>query len=326
MSAPSGGPHTAETSIRLRPPFDGDRLLSFLEARAVTGVETVVGREYRRSIRLPRSSGTLRLAFPEPDTEPVIGVRITVADPADVSAARQLACRLVDADIDPDAVTAVLAADPLLARARRAYPGMRPPGAVDGAEILVRAIVGQQISVAAARTGLNRLAALVGERCAVVEPGIELLFPSGAGIAALGLDALAGPRRRAQAMIGACAAVAAGDLDLSHGRPTAELTRDLVALPGIGPWTADYVALRLGEPDVLLTGDLVLRQGAAALGLPSQPRELAAHGERWSPYRSYAGMLLWASAPAATPRARPAAAPPGTGAGPTPGAGLRARR
>lgn len=301
MPHPNGGPHSTETSIRLRPPFDGDRLLSFLGARAVSGVETVVDREYRRSIRLPRSSGTLRLIFPEPGAEPVIRVRTTVADPADAAAAVRLARRLVDADTDPDAVTAVLAADPLLAAARKAYPGIRPPGAVDGAEILVRAIVGQQISVAAARTGLGRLTSRVGERCAVAETGIELLFPSAAAIAALSPEAIAGPRRRAQAVVGACATLASGELDLSHGRPTAELTRDLLALPGVGSWTAEYVALRLGEPDVLLTGDLVLRQGAAALGLPPQPKELAEHGKRWSPFRSHAGMLLWASAPGAPP-------------------------
>ncbi len=188
---------------------------------------------------------------------------------------------------------------------------MRVPGAVDGPEIVFRALVGQQVSVAAARTALARLTIAADQRMDCVIPGLTPalthLFPSPAAVAGLGVGAIAGPRRRAAAIAAAAEDMASGALRVGPTRDHAELTAELVARPGIGPWTAGYVAMRvLREADILLTGDLALRHGAARLGLPDEVAELTGYAERWRPYRSYAGMYLWrALAPVGTqPAAR----------------------
>ena len=197
--------------------------------------------------------------------------------------------RLLDLDADPEAVDAVLAADPALAETVAKEPGVRVPGAVDGFEIAVRAVVGQQISVAAARRrALAKLVAAAGRRACRL-PGCRRTA----------CCALPGRRVRD-------ARRAPGDaarrwpppwstgLQLDGGSDRAEVRDALLALPGIGPWTADYIALRaLGDPDVFLPTDLGVRRGAAALGLPDDPKKLAAHAERWRPWRSYATIRLW---------------------------------
>jgi len=211
--------------------------------------------------------------------------------------------RLLDADADPVGIDQVLAADPVLAPSVRAVPGLRVPGAVDGPEILLRALLGQQVSIAAARTAATRLTRQVDDRLAEPDGELTHLFPSPAAIAAL--PSVAGPRRRAETIQSTSAAIADGSLIIDQGRRTAELEADLTARPGIGPWTAGYVAMRvIGDPDVLLTGDLVLRRGAAALGLPEDPADLTTRAEDWRPFRSYAGLHLWRAAGAAGHRTR----------------------
>jgi AraC family transcriptional regulator of adaptative response / DNA-3-methyladenine glycosylase II len=191
-------------------------------------------------------------------------------------------------------VDAALATDPAMVASVTASPGLRVPGAVDGPEILIRAMLGQQVSVAGAQTAAARLTIAADERLPQADGELTHLFPSPAAIAALGPEVIAGPRRRAQAICDAAASMADGSLVVDAGRNTAELTADLVARPGIGPWTAGYVAMRLlADSDVLLTGDLVIRAGARLLGLPDRPAELVSHSATWRPYRSYAGMHLW---------------------------------
>ncbi len=181
---------------------------------------------------------------------------------------------------------------------------------MDGPEILLRAIFGQQVSVASARTTLARLTASVGRPLGFdrnspgFDPLLTHLFPAAADLAALEPARIPGPRRRADSILGANRAIASGELVIDAGRRTNELSAELMALPGIGPWTAQYVCMRvLGDPDVLMTGDLVLGQGAARLGLPSDPVALSQHAQRWSPFRSYGGLHLWRAAgrTAATP-------------------------
>ena len=158
-----------------------------------------------------------------------------------------------------------------------------------------RTLLGQQVSVAAARTAAARLTMQVDDRLPEPDGSLTHLFPSPAAVAVL--PSIAGPRRRAQTIQDTSAAIADGSLIIDQGRRTAELEADLTARPGIGPWTAGYVAMRvIGDPDVLLTGDLVLRQGAAALGLPDDPAGLSARAECWRPFRSYAGLHLWRAA------------------------------
>jgi AraC family transcriptional regulator of adaptative response / DNA-3-methyladenine glycosylase II len=171
----------------------------------------------------------------------------------------------------------------------RAAPGIRIPGGVDAGETLFRTLIGQQISVASARTVLGRL---------VAELGVDGLFPSAEAIAEHGAAVLRGPSQRVATIIGVADAVARGDLNLGPETPALELRAQLLALPGIGPWTASYLALRaLGNPDTFLETDLVIRQSAASLGLPRTAGALAERANAWAPWRSYASLHLWRARP-----------------------------
>jgi AraC family transcriptional regulator of adaptative response / DNA-3-methyladenine glycosylase II len=290
--------HSLVVRLPFQEPFAADALLAFLAARGVPGVESVRGRTYSRTLRLPRGTGTARLTLPTVGEPGVVTAVLRLENAADLDVASQLCRRLLDLDADAVRADSVLAADPALTASVSATPGLRVPGAVDGPEILIRAMLGQQISVAAARTAAARLTIAADERLPAPDAELTHLFPSPQAISALGAAALGGPRRRAQALCETAAALAAGSLVVDASREAADLTTELVARPGIGPWTAGYVAMRvLGDGDVLLTGDLALRNGAAALGLPTEPAQLSRHAENWRPYRSYAGMHLWRAAP-----------------------------
>lgn len=302
---------TITLRLPVRAPFNGAALLAFLAARAVAGIEVVHGETYSRTLRLPKGNGTVALDMPgippEPGSAPAqygrifVTATLTLDHIADLAPAVARCRRLIDADADPVGIADTLGADPALADAVAAAPGLRLPGAVDGPEIVMRALVGQQVSVAAARTALGKLTMAAGDTLSSPIPGLTHLFPSPRMIAELGVDAIAGPRRRAAAIAAAAADMASGALVVDSGRVTAGLTADLVARAGIGPWTAGYVAMRvLGDPDVLLTGDLAMCNGAAALGIPSDAKALTRHAERWRPFRSYAGMYLWRACPPPT--------------------------
>ena len=176
----------------------------------------------------------------------------------------------------------------------RAAPGLRVPGSVDGGELAVRAVLGQQVSVPAARTGAGRLVAEHGEALARPRGAVTALFPAPAALAALDPARLAMPRARARALVGLCRALAEGELRLHPGADRAEARRRLLALPGIGPWTAGYVAMRaLGDPDVFLVEDLGVRHALSRLGGPDAPRAARALAAAWAPWRSYASQHLW---------------------------------
>jgi AraC family transcriptional regulator of adaptative response / DNA-3-methyladenine glycosylase II len=279
--------------LAYRPPFDAAGLLGFLGARVVDGVEQMDGGTYRRTMRLPRGPATVSL---EPGVRrtggPHVVATLRLSDPRDLAPAVARLRRLLDLDADPTAVDAVLAADPVLAPSVAAVPGMRLPGTVDPAETALRAVLGQQVSVAAARTTATRLAAALGERLPpeLAGDGPDLLFPTAATVAERGADVLTGPARRTATVVGLATALADGTLALDAGRDPAALRAELTALPGIGPWTAGYLAIRvLGDPDELLPGDLAVRRGARALGIDDLPR----HAGRWAPWRSYAALHLW---------------------------------
>jgi AraC family transcriptional regulator, regulatory protein of adaptative response / DNA-3-methyladenine glycosylase II len=279
--------------LPVRAPFDAAGVLGFLAARAVDGVEEADPHGYARTLRLAHGTATARLRPANGHLE----CALALSDMRDMGSAVARLRRLFDLDADPVAVDAVLGADPALAPSVAATPGIRVPGTVDGAETLVRALLGQQVTVAAARTAATRLAAALGERLPAPDGALTTLFPTAAAIAEHGASVLTGPARRVESVISVCAAVASGDLDPHVGADSADLCARLRALPGIGPWTAGYVVTRvLGAPDILLLEDIALRKGAAALGLGSTPDALAAAGARWQPWRSYAGMHLWRAA------------------------------
>ena len=290
-----------DRALRLpfRPPLDRDALLRWLAARAVPGVEEVDGDSYRRSLRLPRGAGVAELLVAARHVD----CRLWLDDVRDEAAAVARCRRLLDLDAEPDAIAAHLRGATLVGPLVAAAPGLRVPGAVDGAELAVRAVLGQQVSVPAARTAAGRLVAAHGERLAEPRGEVTSLFPAAAALAALDPAALEMPRARASALVGLCRALAAGELSLDPDGDRAAARRALLALPGIGPWTAGYVAMRaLGDPDVFLVEDLGVRHALRRLGGPDEPRAARALAEAWAPWRSYATQHLWqalGAAPAA---------------------------
>ncbi|WP_130288692.1 DNA-3-methyladenine glycosylase 2 family protein [Pseudonocardia sediminis] len=301
-------------SLRLpyRDPFDPHGLLAFFDARTVDGVESVRDGTYRRTLRLPHGPATVALDLVS--ARGAVAATLRLTDLRDLGPAVARLRRMLDLDADPEAVDAVLGADPALAPSVAAVPGIRLAGSVDGAETAVRTVLGQQVSVAAARTAAARMATVLGDPLPAElgspagdrdEP--SLLFPTPATIAERGHEVLTGPARRVSTVIGVCAAIASGTLVLDPGRDPDELRAELVALPGVGPWSAGYLAMRvLGDPDELLASDLAVRRGAEALALPGDATGLHARSARWSPWRSYAATHLWRAAAA---RSAPAPAP-----------------
>ncbi|GAB2880987.1 AlkA N-terminal domain-containing protein [Nocardioides pacificus] len=296
---------TLTMRIPVRTPYAGRALLAFLALRAVPGVEHVQGDVYSRTLALPHGDGTVAVRVP--DVAEVGGVTFAEAtfaltDLRDTSAAVERTRRLLDADCDPVAIAEQFLGDPVLGPLVRATPGLRVPGHVDGDELAVRAVLGQQVSVARARTMATDLARSLGRTLEVPQEPLLRLFPSSAAMAALDPGALPMPRARGRALVGLCGALADGSVALDRGPDRDDVRRQLVALPGIGPWTADYIALRaLGHPDVFLPTDVGVRHAVARLGGPVDAHALSTLAERWRPWRSYALMHLWHSLTPAAP-------------------------
>jgi AraC family transcriptional regulator, regulatory protein of adaptative response / DNA-3-methyladenine glycosylase II len=259
--ADRGGLATVTLRLAYRPPLHVPWLLDFLGARAVPGLDSRQGDTYHRALRLPYGTATVALT-PKPGH---VIARLRPTDLRDLAPAVARCRWLLDLDADPVAVDQALAGDPALARHVTAEPGVRVPRATDGFEMAVRAVVGQQISVSGARTVLTRLlTAAAGSLATGLMP-----FPEPAEILALPDDAFAMPARRRVTIRALSEAVAAGDIDLGPGADREVIGVRLRAIPGIGDWTADYIAMRaLGDPDIFLPTDLGARRGAAALGLP----------------------------------------------------------
>jgi AraC family transcriptional regulator of adaptative response / DNA-3-methyladenine glycosylase II len=280
-----------------RGPFDAEGLFSWMSARVVSGVESATATSFARALRLPGGPAWFELRLDEAGR---LRLRARLTHLADLSTLVTRARRLFDLDADPIAVDEALARHPELAPLVARVPGIRVPGAADPHEMLIRAMVGQQITVAAARTALTALAAALGETVDIGPGGATeiRLFPTMAAIAERGHEVLRGPAARTRAIIGASAALADGTLVLGPGDDAADQRAALLAMPGIGPWTADYVRMRvLGDTDVFLPGDVAVRAGAVAAGLPGEPRQLEAWAVRTAPWRSYATAHLWRAVP-----------------------------
>lgn len=285
-----GGGGRLDVRLALRTPFDGDGLLAWLAPRTIEGVETIVDRTYARVLDLPHGPGAVALDLHDDHVQ----ARFDLSDLRDLTAAVQRCRRLLDLDADPIAIDTALQSDPVLAPLVRATPGIRLPGQVDGFEVAVRAIVGQQVSVAGARTVLGRIAAAHGtpvDLDLAREFGLSRTFASAVAVAAADPREFAMPRSRAAAIIEVARAVDGGALVLDAGADRAAARDALVAIRGIGPWTADYVRMRaLSDPDVMLDTDLVLRRVLEREGIDP------AHTRTWSPWRSYAALHLWRTA------------------------------
>ncbi len=287
----TGGPGAIALRLPYRAPLALGELLAFFAQRAIAGVEeaTAAG-GYRRALRLPHGTGVAELSA----GDGCVRCSLRLADVRDVGVAVARCRRLLDLDADPTAVAAALASDPLLAPLVAARPGVRVPGCVDGAEIAVRAVLGQQVSVAAARTHAARLVQRHGEPLPAPDGALTHVFPSAAAVAAADDDVLAMPARRRDTLRAVCAALRDGDVDLGPGADRERARRDLLALPGIGPWTVEYVAMRaLGDPDAFPASDLGVLHGLRALGAEGDAREAERRSQAWRPFRAYSVLHLW---------------------------------
>lgn len=276
--------------LRARGPLWPDSLFGHLAATAVPGVEEWRDGSYRRTVRLAHGPAIIAL---RPGAA-YVGCTLWLTDEADAGEAVQLCRFLLDLDADLDVVDADLARDAVLAPLVAAAPGRRIPRTVDADELAVRAVLGQQVSTAAARTHAARLVQAYG--VPVVDPagGLTHLFPDADALAGLDVDALAMPRTRRATLVGLVTALAEGTVRLDAD--PADVRQRLGALPGIGPWTLDTVLMRaLGDSDTFLVGDLGVRAAADRLGLPTAPRALSEYSRRWSPWRAYAVQHLWAT-------------------------------
>ncbi|NYD53433.1 AlkA N-terminal domain-containing protein [Microbacterium pseudoresistens] len=300
----NGSPGAIDLVLPHREPFDSAGLFDWMRVRAIPGVEEAGDRRFARHLRLGGGPAWFELRRGDDGR---IRLRARLAQLSDLAPLVSRARRLFDLDADPAAVDEALSTHrplvPLVART----PGIRVPGAADPHEMLIRAMVGQQISVASARTALTALTAALGER--VGESGdaetAGILFPTMAAIAEHGAEVLRGPAARIRAITGAAAALAGGELVLTLGDDGAQQREALLAMPGIGPWTADYVRMRvLGDPDVFLPGDVAVRTGAAAAGLPAEPAPLARWAATTAPWRSYLTAHLWRAVPPRPARTR----------------------
>jgi AraC family transcriptional regulator of adaptative response / DNA-3-methyladenine glycosylase II len=292
--APRDDSATGDLVLRLpyRPPLAWDTLLGFLRPRCTPGVESVEGDTYRRTfagkeqagiiqVRPGRSVHTLELTIPATLSREILGI---------VEKAR----RFFDLLADPAAVAQHLGGDDLLAARIRRRPGIRVPGAWSGFEVAVRAILGQQVSVQGATTVAGRLAARYGRRMADGGNGLVRLFPVAESLASARFRGIGLTAGRCRAIRALARAVRDGSIDLEPSADPEETTGRLQALPGIGPWTAGYVAMRaLRHPDAFPAEDLWLRRALSTNNDPVPARRLLERAEDWRPWRAYAAMYLW---------------------------------
>jgi len=273
-----------------RAPLWPDSLLGHLAATAVPGVEEWRDGAYRRTLRLPHGHGTVALS-------PAVGYvacRLALTDLRDLAPAVARCRRLLDLDADPVAVDALLGEDDVLCPWVARAPGRRVPRTVDEQELALRAVLGQQVSTAAARTHAARLVKAVGDEITDPDGGLTHLWPTAEAVAGVDPEVLRLPRARRATVLRLARALADGEVDLDPGADWARARAQLHALPGIGPWTVETVAMRaLGDPDAFLPGDLGVVVAARGLGL-GEGRALLARAARWAPYRAYAVQHLWA--------------------------------
>src|ERR1035437_9253999 len=289
----STGTHGTWLSLRLacREPFDGESMLGFLSARAIPGVEQVTDGRYARTIRTSAGAGVIELV-PGPPAQGHVLLRVRLTGLGGVGQVVSRCRQLFDLDADPAAIGSALASDHILGPLVHAHPGLRIPGAYDGFELAVRAVLGQQVSVSAGRTFAARLAARYGSPLAVPDDGQpampRLLFPGPAQLADADLSGVGLTTSRQATLRALAGAMATGRLDLDPGTDPAEAAARLSELPGIGPWTVSYILMRaVRDPDAFPQTDLGLRRAIERLGCPP------AHATRWRPWRAYAALHLW---------------------------------
>lgn len=281
-------------TVSYRPPYAWDEMLSFFRTRAIRGVEEVTDDVYRRSISLGESTGVLEVQRAARGNN-CVTVRFSGVEPAVLGVAVRRVRRMFDLDADPKAIADHLSRDARLAPLVREMPGMRIPATWDVFESAVRAVLGQHVSVSGAITIAGRLVERHG-RAIEGAGAIARVFPGAAELAHVDVSGIGVPRSRAQTLITLARAVASGKLRFDGFAPREQLIEDLTAIPGIGPWSAHYIALRgQGEPDAFPDSDLGIRKALDALGFPAGHEERANALRALSPWRGYAAVYLWSS-------------------------------
>ncbi|MEP7050864.1 MAG: AlkA N-terminal domain-containing protein [Pseudomonadota bacterium] len=280
--------------LRYQPPYDWPAMLAFLSQRAIAGVEHVADGVYSRSISLGGAPGLLSIR-PAPGN--ALCAKIRIAKLAMLPSVIARLRRVFDLAADPFAIAAHLAQDPVLAPLVKKRPGLRVPGAWDGFELAMRAVLGQQITVGAAVLLAKRLVAKYGQPLVNPEPCLTHLFPTPKALANADLSTLGMPKRRAATLSAVAAAILKKPDLLGANCDLNEAVRRLCAIPGVGEWTAHYIALRqLREPDAFPATDVgVLRALADATGHRPTASEVLRRAERWRPWRAYAAQHLWAA-------------------------------
>jgi AraC family transcriptional regulator of adaptative response / DNA-3-methyladenine glycosylase II len=294
ISASTGGGDLLSLRMAYRPPYDFAAMLDFLRGRALPGIEQVDAQGYTRVIGPATAPAWLRVD-PWPGDEHALRLSVRGAPPNRLLDIVARVRRMFDLDADPPAISAVLSRDPRLRPLLRRRPGLRIPSGWDGFEIAVRAVLGQQVSVAAARTFTARLARQFGSALpGDAGDGFQHLFPTPGSLADADVERIGLPRKRADTVRAVARAVLAGDVDTGGERTLDDFVARWCELPGIGPWTAHYIALRaLGHPDAFPAGDLVLQKAASGDGARLGAAALATRAEAWRPWRAYAVIHLW---------------------------------
>lgn len=288
----TGGAGALSLRLPVRTPFAYEGVFGHLAASAVPGVEEVRDGTYRRTLRLPHGNGIVSLT-PQPDH---VRCEVALDDFRDLATAIARCRRLLDLDADPEAVVDALGSDADLSALVAKAPGQRIPRTVDEHELAVRVVLGQQVSVKAARTHAGRIAAAYGQPVADAEGGLTHVFPAIGHLAEIDPTHLAFPKSRQRSLTSLIDALANGDVVLDAGCDWNRARERLQSFPGIGPWTAEVIAMRgLGDPDAFPVTDLGVRVAAEQLGLPADPRSLAERSVRWRPWRSYVTQHLWAA-------------------------------
>ena len=291
---PAGhSPEHVSLRFAYRPPYDWKHALQFLAARAIAGVEHVDGESYSRVVRIDDALATVRVSqIPDADC---LELHVCGAEPGALFSIANTAKRMFDVAADPGRTLHLFGKDELLRPLARKWPGTRIVGAWDPFECAVRAIAGQQVRVAAGRTVISRIASAFGTRLPAVNGNLTHAFPTARQLARANLVTVGLTGARARAIVSLARAVRDGSIEWNA--PTEEVVAALTAVSGIGPWTAQYVALRaLGEPDAFPTGDLVLRQFAGGKEAPVPANSLEQRAQAWRPWRGYAVMLAWRTA------------------------------
>ena len=279
--------------LAFRPPYDWPAMLGFLAARATPGVETVGPSYYRRTITVDRKHGVVEITPVE--SRAALSLEVRFPDPQALLSIVERVRRMFDLGADPSVIREHLVDDPLLRNPLSLHPGMRTPGAWDGFELAVRAILGQQVSVRAATTIAGRIAGTFGQPI-VDDRGLNRLFPTAATLATADLEKVGVMPARARTIRALARRVTDGSLSFEAGSEAQSVAAALIEIPGIGDWTAQYIAMRAyGEPDAFPSSDLVLRRAAGGC----TAKELERRSLAWRPWRSYAVMLLWSASAAA---------------------------